>query len=360
MGTSARAINWSEQGLLPDSVIRHGIRRLLKARSEALSINDCESTARQKGRFVTLMDNSEIAPLPQQANEQHYELPARFFRQVLGKHNKYSCCYWDKGTDDLDQAEADALRITCERAGLVDGMDILELGCGWGSLTLWMARHFPHSRIVAVSNSSSQREYIMQQALLADLGNIEVLTADMNVFSPAGQYDRVVSVEMFEHMRNYRTLFRRINDWLRPGGRFFMHIFCHRDVPYAFEARDESDWMSRHFFTGGMMPGDDLPLVFQDQLKFIEQWRWDGLHYEKTANAWLANMDAREELIRPVLAACYGPEDVQKWWMRWRMFFMACAELFACDRGQQWRVSHYLFEKPAEPHLRTAGRGSHV
>lgn len=347
MQTSTRAINWTEQGLVPDSVIRLGIRKLLKARSESLYSGGCENMALQKTRFVATMDSSEIALLPQLANEQHYELPARFFQQALGTQNKYSCCYWDEDCEDLDRAETNALRITCERAGLEDGMDILELGCGWGSLTLWMARHYPQSRIVAVSNSSSQRDHINQQALLTDLGNIEVVTADMNDFSPARQFDRVVSVEMFEHMRNYRALFRRIDDWLRPGGRFFMHVFCHRDVPYAFEDRDASDWMSRHFFSGGMMPSDDLPLVFQDSLKFVEQWRWDGRHYEKTANAWLANMDAREDIIRPLLAGCYGPEEVTKWLMRWRMFFMACAELFGYDRGQQWWVSHYLFEKPA-------------
>ena len=351
MSATTRAIDWSEQGLIPDSVIRHGIRRLLKARLQTLP-GDIEAQAEARGAFIRHMDAQVIAPLSHKANEQHYELPAAFFAAVLGEQHKYSCCYWPEGVTDLDQAEEAALRITAERAGLADGMDILELGCGWGSLSLWMAQRFPSSRIVAVSNSAPQRRFIESKAERDGLMNLEVITSDMNRFDTPGRFDRVVSVEMFEHMRNYRLLFRRIAGWLKPGGRLFLHIFCHRAVPYAFLDQGAGDWMSRHFFSGGMMPSDDLPLHFQQDLHLQEHWRWNGRHYRDTANAWLANMDRRREQLWPVLEGVYGAQFTRQWWMRWRMFFMACAELFGYDEGQQWWVSHYLFEKPL---IRAAG-----
>ena len=346
--TTAKAINWVEQGYVPDSVIRHSIRRLLKARLAGLQLDDCEAAALAEHDFVAHMDAAPIALVPEKANEQHYEVPAAFFGLCLGEHRKYSCCYWPEGTDDLDTAEARALAETCEHAGLQDGMDILELGCGWGSLTLWMARSYPASRITAVSNSASQRAYIETTAREAGLSNVDVITCDMNDFEPDGQYDRVVSVEMFEHMRNYRRLFARIDRWLRPGGRFFMHIFCHRSAPYEFVDKGASDWMSRYFFTGGIMPSDNLPLHFQDRLTLARRWRWDGTHYERTSNAWLDTMDANRDRIMPILEQTYGADDAPRWWMRWRMFYMACAELFGYDGGQQWWVSHYLFDKASD------------
>jgi cyclopropane-fatty-acyl-phospholipid synthase len=246
----------------------------------------------------------------------------------------------------LHHAEAQALEITCERASLEEGQDILELGCGWGSLSLWMAERYPRARITAVSNSGSQRAFIEARAAEAGLTNLRVITADMNELATEQRFDRVVSVEMFEHMRNWRLLFERVHDWLRPGGRFFVHIFCHRSSPYFFEDRGPTDWMSRHFFSGGLMPSDELPLRLQDELKLRQRWRWCGRHYERTLNAWLANMDARRDAILPILAETYGREDAELWWQRWRIFFMACAELFGYDKGQQWWVSHYLFERP--------------
>jgi len=341
-----KSIDWTEQGLVPDPVIRHGIRRMLKARLQALP-GDTEGQARARAEFIAHMDREVIAPAPHKANEQHYELPAAFFEAVLGSHRKYSCCYWPEGITDLDSAEQAALQLSCERAGLVDGMQILELGCGWGSLTLWMAAHYPGSQIVAVSNSQPQRRFIEQQSQRLGLHNVEVITCDMNDFATTRRFDRVVSVEMFEHMRNYRVLFGRVADWLKPGGRFFLHIFCHRTVPYAFLDQGPGDWMSRHFFTGGMMPSDDLPLYFQQHLQLQQHWRWNGCHYRDTANAWLANMDQRRDQVWSLLENVYGQQQTQQWWMRWRMFFMACAELFGYDDGQQWWVSHYLFEKPA-------------
>jgi cyclopropane-fatty-acyl-phospholipid synthase len=347
MATTDRALNWVEQGVVPDALIRAGIRRLSRARLAQLAAGDAAAGAALAEQFVASMRRAEIAPLPAKANQQHYELPPEFFAQVLGVHRKYSSCYFEDGHQSLDAAEAAALQISCERADLHDGQDVLELGCGWGSLTLWMATHYPNSRITAVSNSHSQRGYIESQAQARGLTNIRIITYDMNQFEAGAQFDRIMSVEMFEHMRNWPELFARVASWLRADGRFFMHVFCHRSVPYAFEDAGSDDWMSRHFFSGGMMPSDELPLRFPEHLQVQSRWRWDGRHYERTANAWLANMDARRETVWPILEATYGKADALRWWMRWRMFFMACAELFGYENGQQWWVSHYLFAPAA-------------
>lgn len=347
MSAAGRAIGWVEQGLVPDAVVRAGIRRLVKQRLSEIRAADAGAAAELTETFVAAMRSAPVALLPARANEQHYEVPAAFFGAVLGAHRKYSSCWWPAGTATLDAAEAAALRATCEHAGLEDGQEVLELGCGWGSLSLWMAADFPKSRITAVSNSHSQRAHIEAEALRRGLANLRVLTADMNVFDPGERFDRVVSVEMFEHMRNWPELLRRVHGWLRPGGRFFMHVFVHRSTPYAFLEHDASDWMSRYFFAGGMMPSDDLALHFQDHLRLLRRWRWDGTHYERTANAWLANMDARRAAVWPLLEQTYGAEHAAQWWMRWRIFFMSCAELFGYDGGAQWWVSHYLFEPRA-------------
>ena len=347
--TAARlAINWVEQGYVPDGVIRQGIRRLCKTRLQEIG-TDCEALAAASESFIAAMRVAPIAPLPELANAQHYEVPAAFFAAVLGPQCKYSCCHWPEGVDDLAAAEVSGLALTCERAELADHQDILELGCGWGSLSLWMAGRYPGARITAVSNSASQREFIQARAAELGLDNLRVITADMNDFAIEHRFDRVVSIEMFEHMRNWAALFQRIHAWLKPGGKFFMHIFCHRDQPYLFEDRGDDDWMSRHFFSGGMMPGDALPARFQSHLHLVGQWRWNGRHYEKTANAWLANMDARRDSILPILAATYGADQAPLWWMRWRLFFMACAETFGYDAGETWRVGHYLFERGEQP-----------
>jgi cyclopropane-fatty-acyl-phospholipid synthase len=338
------ALRWTEQGRLPDVVVRAGIRRLLRERLAEIRAADTGAAAQVAEDFIAGMRAAPVALLPEKANEQHYEIPAAFFGQVLGPHRKYSSCWWPEGTTTLEGAEAAALAATCERAGLADGQDVLELGCGWGSLTLWMAARYPRSRITAVSNSRSQRAWIEAQARDRGLGNVRILTCDMNDFEAGARFDRIVSVEMFEHLRNWPEAFRRVRGWLRDDGRFFMHVFVHRSTPYAFVPRDAGDWMSRHFFSGGMMPSDDLALRCQDHLRLARRWRWDGTHYERTANAWLANLDANRAAAWPELEQAYGARDAALWWERWRIFFMSCAELFGYDRGQQWWVSHYLFE----------------
>jgi cyclopropane-fatty-acyl-phospholipid synthase len=340
---SSTILSWTERGLVPDGVIRSGIRQLCRQRLKDIGAHDPDASAHKLEAFIENMNGSPVALVPDLANEQHYEVPPAFFAETLGKHAKYSCCYWTEETATLDQAEAEALRVTCERAGIEDGMDVLDLGCGWGSLSLWIAEHYPNSTVTSVSNSAAQRRHIEQLAKLRQLDNLDVITADMNEFQAPGRYQRIVSVEMFEHMRNYRELFRRIDQWLTDDGQFFMHIFCHRNCAYEFLDEGPSDWMSRHFFSGGIMPSDDLPLRFQENLRLLRHFRWNGQNYEKTANAWLANMDARREQIMPIMAETYGQEDAEKWFQRWRIFFMACAELFGMNEGNEWYVGHYLF-----------------
>jgi cyclopropane-fatty-acyl-phospholipid synthase len=329
----------AESGLVPDAVIRTGIRRLCAARRDEIS----GQNGQELESFVSRMNQSPVALVPEIANEQHYEVPAGFFEEVLGAHRKYSCCYWGSGVFNLDEAEQASLEVTCQRAKIRDGMQVLDLGCGWGSLSLWIASHYPNCTVTSVSNSSSQREFIMREAASLGLTNLTVITADMNDFSIDRRFDRVVSIEMFEHMRNYGALFERISHWLNDDGLFFMHIFCHRSAAYEYVDRGPADWMSRHFFSGGIMPAGDLPARFQEHLALVDQWRWSGKHYQQTAEAWLANMDGRKESVMPILADTYGHDNARRWWMRWRIFFLAVSEMFGMDGGREWGVGHYLF-----------------
>jgi len=342
---TAKAVSWTESGLVPDSVIRAGIRGLLEAKRKEIHSGDVEYAANTTNRFVDMMNDSPIALLPDLANEQHYEVPAEFFSVVMGDHLKYSCCYWPKDVSELPEAESAALELSVKRAGIEDGMQVLDLGCGWGSLSFWIAEHFPNAHLTSVSNSISQREFILKQASERSIRNIDVIVCDMNDFATDKRFDRVVSIEMFEHMRNYGELFRRIDDWLLPDGRFFMHVFCHRTTPYEYIDNGPTDWMSRYFFSGGIMPSSELPLRFADNLSIARRWNWNGQHYAKTCNAWLDNMDRNEDSIMPILIDCYGKENAPLWWQRWRMFFMACAELFDYDEGHEWFIGHYLFDK---------------
>lgn len=335
----------SEKGLLPDLLIRAGIRRLLRERLEEISADDIEQAAVLEQTLLETMRAGPIAEVPQLANEQHYEVPPAFFDQLLGKHRKYSCGFWPDGVTSLDAAEEAALDATVAHAALDDRQRILELGCGWGSLTLYMARRFPGSEIVAVSNSRSQGEFIRSRAAAQGLTNVAVVTADMNHFTCVGGFDRIVSVEMFEHMRNWEALLMRAAEWLNPSGRLFLHIFVHRAVPYLFEDKGPGDWMSRHFFSGGMMPSANLPLRLQTPFTLESRWFWSGEHYARTCNAWLDKMDKNKASLRPLFEHTYGKDFASLWWQRWRMFLLACAELFAYRNGQEWHVAHYRFAK---------------
>jgi cyclopropane-fatty-acyl-phospholipid synthase len=338
-----------ERQALPDPIVRAGIRSLLRSRLRE------ERSLDRKAAFIEQLRHSPIALHTAAANAQHYEVPAAFFELVLGPHLKYSAGLWESPGADLADAERAMLRLTLERALVEDGQRILELGCGWGSLTLHLAQQCPSSEIVAVSNSRSQRSFIEARAAERGLRNVTVVTADMNTFEPppGRPFDRVVSVEMFEHMRNYGRLMQRIAGWLAPDGRLFVHIFAHRVFAYPFEARDSSDWMAEHFFTGGTMPSDDLLLHFQDDLELESRWQVNGEHYARTCDAWLARMDAARPAIDAVLAHTYSTSpasasrDVRRWRARWRIFFMACAELFRYDHGREWFVSHYRFARKA-------------
>ena len=333
-----------EKNVLPDWLLRIGIRRLLAQRVRE------ETTAEDpKLRLETYVHDLKHRPIAEDtraANEEHYEVPTKFFQMCLGRRLKYSGCYFPRGDESLDQAEEAMLALYVERARLADGQEILELGCGWGSLSLYLAERFPCARITGVSNSRTQKLFIDSEASRRGLGNLRIITSDMNTFDiESGRFDRVVSIEMFEHMKNYQALMAGVARWLKPGGLLFVHIFTHKRLAYHFVARDQSDWMARYFFTGGQMPSHELLTKFQERLTLVSDWVVNGTHYQKTAEAWLSNMDAHREQILPLFRKTYGPKNAIKWWAYWRIFFMSCAELWGYKSGEEWIVSHYLFSK---------------
>ena len=334
-----------EKNKVPDFALRLGIRKLLK---ERLHQEKKETDELQQAHLMNLiaeLKESPIAINTAEANEQHYEVPTAFYKFCLGSNLKYSSGYWNEGVLDIDTSENDMLEITCSRAELTDGQDILELGCGWGSLSLYMAKKYPQSSITAVSNSKTQKIYIDEQAQLRGIKNLTIITVNINDFTIEKKFDRVVSVEMFEHMRNYQKLMHKIADCLKINGKLFVHIFTHKNFAYKFEVLDETDWMSKYFFTGGIMPSDDLLLYFNEHLSIEKHWHVSGLHYSKTSESWLQNMDKNKSQIMPLFESTYGKDQAVKWWVYWRLFFMACAELWGYNNGEEWIVSHYLFTK---------------
>lgn len=333
------------KNLLPDAAIRIGIRNLLSKKLKEEDLGDVEKQQAALQAFVDSLKKLPIAIKTDAANEQHYEVPTEFFKLVLGPRMKYSSGYWPKPDTTFAESEEIMLALTCERAALENGQSVLELGCGWGSLTLWMAEKFPESQITGVSNSATQRAHIEAQALARGLANIRIVTCDMNTFDPGATFDRVVSVEMFEHMKNYQKLMANVASWLNPGGKLFVHIFTHRLYAYHFEGKDPSDWITRYFFEGGTMPSDDLLLYFQEDLKIEAHWQVSGTHYQRTSEAWLKCMDEQDAKVRPILEATYGKADAAKWRAYWRVFFLSCAELWGYRGGNEWIVSHYRFTK---------------
>lgn len=334
-----------EKNLIPDQFIRMGIRNLLKQRLRDENKGSSEANQAHLMKLIVDLKKSPIAIETEAANEQHYEVPTEFYQYCLGKHLKYSSGYWKEGVTNIDTSERDMLELTCQRAELQNGQKVLELGCGWGSLSLFMAEKYPQSTFTVISNSKTQKLYIDEQAKQRSLSNLNVLTININQFTPEQGYDRVVSVEMFEHMRNYQKLMHLVASALKPEGKLFVHIFTHREFAYKFEIIDESDWMSKYFFTGGIMPSDDLLLYFNEQLSIEQHWHISGLHYCKTSEAWLKNMDQHKDKILPLFEKTYGKQEALKWWVYWRIFFMACAELWGFNNGNEWLVSHYLFHK---------------
>ncbi|MGY6500572.1 MAG: SAM-dependent methyltransferase [Acidimicrobiales bacterium] len=333
-----------DRGLLPDAVLRRVITARVGRKVRAETRGTFDERSERLRRFLEARAKGPITHHTDHANAQHYEVPTEFFVEVLGPRLKYSAAVWPDGVDTLADAEEATLELTARRAELRDGQRVLELGCGWGSFTLWAAQRFPASEIVAVSNSATQRAHIESVARERGLTNVTVVTADIAEFDPGATFDRIVSIEMLEHVSNHGELLRRIATWLEPDGQMFVHVFSHREVGWEFDADAATDWMGRYFFSGGVMPSDDMLPRLAGDLSLVDHWRVSGTHYERTLNAWLARMDERRDSVMPILATVYG-DDAAAWFERWRVFFMASAQLWGYRRGDEFLVSHYLFRR---------------
>ncbi|CAN5318311.1 cyclopropane-fatty-acyl-phospholipid synthase family protein [soil metagenome] len=341
MTLKGMTVNAAERLPLPDAITRAGIEWLVGTTRRTIATRT--DTEQDEAAFVRAMVRYPIAAHADKANAQHYELPPAFFKLALGPRRKYSCCYYERPDDTLEQAEINALERTLDHADLRDGQRVLELGCGWGSLSLFMAERFPASSITAVSNSRPQRDHIMGEARARGLSNLQVITADMNDFSTDLRFDRVVSVEMFEHMSNWTALLDRVRSWLADDGRLFLHVFTHRSTPYRFDHADDADWIAQHFFTGGIMPSHGMLAHFHD-FEVEADWRWSGEHYARTAEDWLRNFDREIDAVKVVLKDTYGSQT-SLWQRRWRLFFLATSGLFGHADGAEWGVSHYRLKK---------------
>jgi cyclopropane-fatty-acyl-phospholipid synthase len=333
--------------LVPDGLLRLALNWTTGRKIRQLERLPQEEEEAQRRALLEKFDQSPIAIVPHLPNVQHYEVPPAFFQLVLGERLKYSCCWWEDPQTNLEQAEEAMLDLTCQRAGLEDGMRVLDLGCGWGSLSMWILEHYPSCQVTAVSNSRDQIEFISEQARERGYKNLEARVVDVNQLENAleGEFDRVISIEMFEHMKNFRRLMKIISGLLYPKGRLFVHHFSHRYYCYEYDQEEQGNWMAQTFFSGGTMPSDDLLTHFQDDLVMVDHWRVGGLHYQKTLRAWLDKMDAQEKQVKEVLAETYGPDQVNEWWVNWRLFFLACEMTWAYQDGREYIVSHYLFEK---------------
>ena len=337
-----------ENGYMPDPITRIGIRSLVKQRLDE-SLKNTSKDPHYLKNYAKELKKSPLAIMTDSANKQHYEVPTEFYDLSLGRHKKYSSCYWDKNTKTLEEAEQKALDLSIEHAGIVDGMRVLELGCGWGSLSLELAKRFPNSAITSVSNSKTQKSYIDNQARARGLKNLVILTRDLGVesnydFGPE-KFDRVMSIEMMEHLRNYDLFFKKMSPSIKDDGKFFIHIFTHKNAPYYFETEGEDNWMGKYFFSGGQMPARDLFDEFNNDLVVEKKWDWNGDHYSKTLEAWLENTDQKKSEVLSMFKKTYGEGSEVIWYNRWRVFFISCSELFKYNNGEEWGVTHYLMKK---------------
>lgn len=338
--------------MVSDAVTREGICNALGLWLAKLDCDgDVEKKMFYKQKFVNKLNEMPIAIQTREANEQHYEVPTAFFLTVLGARRKYSSCYYPTGEESLEQAEDEMLKLVCQRSGLRNGDVVMDLGCGWGATGLWILEHYPQCIVTCVSNSRTQGAHIRKVASERGFSSrLTVITADANVFDTNNRFDLIISVEMFEHMKNYEQLFKKVSSWLKPEGKLFTHILCHREYTYHFKSEEgsDTDWMAQHFFSGGTMPSSDLFLYFQKDVSIEGHWNINGEHYSRTLEAWLERLDANEGTVREIFAREYGHGEVDQQIENWRKFFIYCSEVFACNHGNEWIVAHHLFRKKAK------------